>query len=58
MEIEQNLDPEEARAIIDPALKIMIDDARHYDSQHYGRPPGAHRTKGGAWCERQPAAGL
>jgi class 3 adenylate cyclase/tetratricopeptide (TPR) repeat protein len=30
-ELEQNLDPEEARAIIDPALKIMIDAARHYD---------------------------
>jgi class 3 adenylate cyclase len=30
-EIEQDLDPEEARAIIDPALKIMIDAARHYD---------------------------
>jgi len=29
-ELEQNLDPEEARAIIDPALKIMIDAARHY----------------------------
>ena len=30
-ELEQDLDPEEARAIIDPALKIMIDAARHYD---------------------------
>jgi predicted ATPase/class 3 adenylate cyclase len=30
-ELQQNLDPEEARAIIDPALKIMIDAARHYD---------------------------
>jgi class 3 adenylate cyclase len=30
-ELEQNLDPEEARSIIDPALKIMIDAARHYD---------------------------
>src|SRR5215831_6638494 len=30
-ELEQNLDPEEARAIIDPALKIMIDAARRYD---------------------------
>jgi class 3 adenylate cyclase len=29
-ELEQNLDPEEARAIIDPTLKIMIDAARHY----------------------------
>jgi class 3 adenylate cyclase len=30
-ELQQNLDPEEARAIVDPALKIMIDAARHYD---------------------------
>ena len=30
-ELEQNLDPEEARAIIDPALKMMIDAARRYD---------------------------
>src|SRR5499427_2280177 len=29
-ELAQDLDPEEARAIIDPALKIMIDAARHY----------------------------
>jgi class 3 adenylate cyclase/tetratricopeptide (TPR) repeat protein len=31
-ELEQDLDPEEARAIIDPALKIMIDAARRYDA--------------------------
>src|SRR5215469_10836882 len=30
-ELERDLDPEEARAIIDPALKIMIDAARRYD---------------------------
>jgi class 3 adenylate cyclase len=30
-ELEQDLDPEDARAIIDPALKIMIAAARHYD---------------------------
>jgi class 3 adenylate cyclase len=29
-ELQQDLDPEESRAIIDPALKIMID-ARRYD---------------------------
>jgi class 3 adenylate cyclase/tetratricopeptide (TPR) repeat protein len=29
-ELQQDLDPEQARAIIDPALKIMIDAARHY----------------------------
>jgi class 3 adenylate cyclase/predicted ATPase len=30
-ELEQDLDPEEARALIDPALKLMIDSVRHYD---------------------------
>src|SRR5215467_6059325 len=30
-DLQQDLDPEQARAIIDPALKIMIDAARHYD---------------------------
>ncbi len=30
-ELEQDLDPEEARAIIDPALKLMIDSVRRYD---------------------------
>lgn len=30
-EIGQDLDPEEARAIIDPALELMINAARHFD---------------------------
>jgi class 3 adenylate cyclase/tetratricopeptide (TPR) repeat protein len=30
-ELEQDLDPEEAQAIVDPALKLMIDAARRYD---------------------------
>jgi class 3 adenylate cyclase/tetratricopeptide (TPR) repeat protein len=30
-ELEQDLDPEEARAIIDPALKLMIEAAHRYD---------------------------
>ncbi len=30
-ELEQDLDPEEARAIIDPALRLMIDAVHHYD---------------------------
>ena len=29
--LEQDLDPEEARAIIDPALQLMIDAVRRYD---------------------------
>ncbi len=31
MDLMEDLDPEEARAIIDPALKLMIDAAHHYD---------------------------
>ena len=30
-ELMEELDPEEARAIIDPALKLMMDAVRHYD---------------------------
>jgi hypothetical protein len=30
MELMEDLDPEEARAIVDPALKLMIDAARRY----------------------------
>jgi class 3 adenylate cyclase len=30
-ELEQDLDPEDARAIIDPALKLMIDAVHRYD---------------------------
>jgi class 3 adenylate cyclase/uncharacterized protein YcbX len=30
-ELEEDLDPEEARAIVDPALKLMIDAVRRYD---------------------------
>jgi class 3 adenylate cyclase len=30
-ELMEGLDPEEARAIIDPALKLMIDAVRSYD---------------------------
>jgi class 3 adenylate cyclase/tetratricopeptide (TPR) repeat protein len=31
MELMEDLDPEEARAIVDPALKLMIDAVRRYD---------------------------
>ncbi|HXZ88294.1 MAG TPA: adenylate/guanylate cyclase domain-containing protein [Candidatus Binataceae bacterium] len=30
-ELMEDLDPEEARALVDPALKLMIEAARHYD---------------------------
>jgi class 3 adenylate cyclase/tetratricopeptide (TPR) repeat protein len=31
MDLMEDIDPEEARAIVDPALKLMIDGAHHYD---------------------------
>src|SRR5690242_5587578 len=31
VELERDLDPEEARAIVDPALKLMIDAVQRYD---------------------------
>lgn len=31
MDLMEDLDPEEARAIVDPALKLMIGVVRHYD---------------------------
>ena len=31
MELMEDLDPEEARTIVDPALKLMIDAVDHYD---------------------------
>src|SRR5215469_5625568 len=30
MELMENLDPEEARALVDPALKLMIEAVHHY----------------------------
>ncbi len=33
MELMEDLDPEEARAIVDPALKLMIDGAHRYDGK-------------------------
>src|SRR5215469_6674352 len=31
MDLIEDLDPEEARAIVDPALKVMIDAVHHYE---------------------------
>src|SRR5262249_34427699 len=31
MELMEDLDPEEARAVVDPALKLMIEAVHHYD---------------------------
>jgi len=38
MELMEDLDPEEARAIVDPALKLMIDAVHHYDGYIVSRP--------------------
>jgi class 3 adenylate cyclase len=50
-ELEQDLDPEEARAIVDPALKLMIDAVRRYEGTLCNRPAtassrcSAHRSR-------------
>ena len=50
-ELEQDLDPEEARAIVDPALKLMIDAVQRYDgyvvqSTGDGRAGGLNKQGG------------
>src|SRR5262245_2185462 len=39
MELIEDLDPEEARAIVDPALKLMIDAVHHYEG-YVAQPTG------------------
>jgi len=39
MELIEDLDPEEARAIVDPALRLMIDAVHHYDG-YVAQPTG------------------
>jgi class 3 adenylate cyclase/tetratricopeptide (TPR) repeat protein len=39
MELIEHLDPEEARAIVDPALKLMMDAVHHYDG-YVAQPTG------------------
>src|SRR6516165_8649481 len=39
MDLIEDLDPEEARAIVDPALKLMIDAVHHYDG-YVAQPTG------------------
>ena len=34
MDLMEDIDPEEAQAIVDPALKRMIDAAQHYGGLH------------------------
>jgi hypothetical protein len=38
-ELMEELDPEEARAMVDPALKVMIEAVRHYDG-YFARSTG------------------
>src|ERR1700726_869002 len=42
MDLMEGLDPEEARAIVDPALKLMMDAAHHYGGP-IGQSPGHGR---------------
>src|SRR6516225_1938566 len=42
MELIEDLDPEEARRLVDPALKLMMDAVHRYEgyvAQHHPRPP-------------------
>jgi class 3 adenylate cyclase len=39
MELIEDLDPEEARAIVDPALKLMMEAVHHYGG-HVAQPTG------------------
>jgi hypothetical protein len=68
MELIEDLDPEEARAIIDPTLKLMIDAVRRYDGyvvQSTQRAPRlvfalhwtslVRRRPDGGNCARRPA---
>jgi class 3 adenylate cyclase len=46
MDLMEELDPEEARAIVDPALRLMIDSVHHYNGcivQSIG--DGSHRLQ-------------
>jgi class 3 adenylate cyclase len=51
MELIEDLDPEEARAIVDPALKLMMEAVQHYAATSLSRPGtasshcSAHRSR-------------
>jgi class 3 adenylate cyclase len=52
-ELMEDLDPEEARAIIDPALKLMIDAVQRYDDTWCIRPATASsHCSGRRWRTR------
>jgi hypothetical protein len=46
MELMEDLDPEEARAIVDPALKLMIDAVHRYDGYSAPRRRGKEAQMG------------
>src|SRR6266436_872837 len=63
-ELMEDLDPEEARAIIDPVLRLMIEAVHHYDGysapRRRERRPDGHlrqpccaRMREGPWSSRQ-----
>ena len=41
MDLAEDIDPEEARAIVDPALKLMIAEERRYDGIEARAPSSA-----------------
>ena len=56
MDLIENLDPEEARTLIDPALKLMMDAVHHYggcDLRSPSMPAEASRVRrDGSECAR------
>jgi hypothetical protein len=58
MELIEDLDPEEARAIVDPALKLMMDAVHHYGG-YVAQSTGdgilaARKTRSGIqWLQRE-----
>ena len=46
MELMEDLDPEEARAIVDPALRLMIEAVRRYDGYSAPRRRGKESSMG------------
>jgi len=46
MDLMENIDPEEARAIVDPALKLMIDAVHRYDGYSAPRRRGKEALMG------------
>src|SRR5262249_39404601 len=48
MDLIEDLDPEEARTIVDPALKLMMEEVQRYGGDCGQAPPGGHFAPFGA----------